>query len=894
MGSAFPGLSRAVLGARCWWSVAVLGLMLAAGAAGCGDDAATSGCKVDADCKGARTCMAGVCVDDTTDNNGTTNNGQDNNGSSNNGQDNNGGDCQSDQQCAPGTVCDLGACGERACAASVDCGQGRFCYAELCYPTISCSGDGECSFFSGTCENGSCVPGCVIRSDCPNPSTQECIANRCVEACNNDNACGRGKICEGGFCQDAECVGTGTNGCPDGERCEASRCVPYTSCEDDGDCPSQQQCERNICEDRSTCVGDGNCDAGEQCIDGYCYAARSCASRSECEAGQDCVGGQCVPYTCRGNDSCENGQICDAGACVDPDDTADAARVIILTSPQSIYPQEEVPFQAVALDADDQILIGASFVWASSNEDVASIDAAGVALGGTTAGTTNITATLTGTALVSAPVTLRNPGAPMAAEDRVLVVDSRTGVAIEGAVVVRGEASATTGANGLATFPHQSTAATVSVYAEGYNYLTIVGTTASDILAPLNAARGGGSIAGFKGNFDLSGVHTSGDITIGLAGASLDAELANLNLQTLLGDSFNTQINIPGIFQGAFPLPGGLVLYGSVFGFTLNLKDTYYARTPGGLKVGWSFGGFIRGQDAIGLVGGGDASSILPTVLAFFEGFDHGVRPVDLMERPLVADARDIDGDGNRTELIPDYDGFNVYAMAPNVQQRLRTSVQVGDFNQPGDAFAILVGGVINQGIGFVPLGINVSQDQNGDGAPDLANLKMAPPHSGLSAGEYRIVGITFDPSQVNAGLDSGIDLPDDISVVLWGGRSIPTDLTFSHAFLPIPSGQWAPTNRQFTGGGVSDADFYRVSFVGDDASWDIWFPADGDGFVLPTPPEGYSDWSTDSDVQLQGFMAQQGVTLDVLAGAGGASLDQVSSVSLAFSRRLVAARLGN
>jgi len=870
-----------------------LGLLLTLSAAACGDDAATSGCKVDADCKGARTCEAGVCIEAATDNN-ATNNGPNNGTDNNNNTDNNGGECQQDLQCAPGTVCDLGSCGERQCQANVDCGQGRFCYASLCYPTISCTTDAQCDHFSGTCQGGSCVPGCVIRSDCPDPANQECVSNRCVESCQGDNDCGRGEICEGGFCQTAQCVGTGTNGCDPGTRCQAQRCVPFSACDADVDCASTEQCDNGICEARRTCVGDANCNADEQCIDGYCHVAATCTARADCDASQDCVGGQCVPYTCRGNDSCPDQQLCEAGDCVDPDPVAPASRVVILTPPQSIFPTEEITFQAVALDADNNILVGSSFSWASSNEAAATIDEAALAIGGNTAGVANITATLIGTAITSEPVALRNPGPPTADLDRVLVVDSRTGAAINGAVVNRGAESATTDASGVATFSHNAAAQTLSIFANGYNYLTIVATTASDVLAPLSPARGGSGIGGFKGGFDLSGAHTTGDITIGLAGASLDPELANLDLQTLLGDSFNTQINIPGIFQGAFPLPGGLVLYGTVFGFPLNLKNTYFARTPGGLKVGWSFGGLINGQDAIGLVGGGDAASILPTVLGFFEGFDHGVRPIDVTERPLVADSRDIDGDGNTTELVPDYDSFNSYEMAPNVRQRLRTSVQVGDFNQPDGAFAILVGGVVNQGIGFVPLGINVSQDDNGDGTPDLAQLKMAPPHSGLSAGDYQIVAITFDPGQVSAGLDSGIDLPDDISVVLWGGRSIPTDLTFNHAFLPIPTGQWAGPNRQFTGGGVADADFYRVTFVGDDASWDVWFPADGDGFVLPTPPEGYSDWSADSDVQLQGFLAQDGVTLDVLAGGGGASLDQVSSASRAFSRRLVAARLGN
>lgn len=869
----------------------VAGLLVAA--SGCGDDdPAAAGCAVDADCRGARQCVEGVCVD-ASENNGD-NNTPTNNAPTNNPVNNNPAECGSDMSCPVGTVCDGGSCDARTCGGDADCGSGdRFCYGGLCYPEIACSADGECASLQGTCEAGRCVPGCVIDGDCPNPGVQQCVSGRCVESCTADRDCGLEDICEGGVCVPSECRGTGTAGCPEGERCREQRCVEYTACATDGECSATEQCEAGICEPRRSCIGDANCNAGQQCLNGLCYDAQACETREACGEGLDCVGGYCVPFVCRGASDCGGGEICNAGVCEEAPASSEATRVVILTPSQVLFPGQVVELQAVALDGDGAILPGQSFAWLSSDEDVASVDEDGVATGGQTSGSASVTATLIGNPDVapSAPITLRNPGAAQPGMDRVVVVDRRTGAPVEGAMVVRGESSATTSATGVATFEPSASAATVSVYKEGYNYLTLVDVSGADLLAPLGEAQGGGSIGGFKGEIDTSRVSTQGDITIGLAGASLDGELGNLDLQTLLGDSFNTQISIPGLFNGAFPLPGGLVLYGTVFGFSLNIKDMYYARSEGGLKVGWSFGGFINAQDAIGLVGGGgDAASILPTVLAFFEAFDHGIRPVEVEERPLVADGDDIDGDGDRAELIPDYDSFPDYTMTPSVRQGLRASVQVGELPVGGDqAFAIVVGGVINQGIGFVPLGINVSQDEDGDGVPDPAPLKMAPPHSGLSDGEYAVVAITFDPSQVGAGLE-GIDLPDDIAVTLWRGASIPTDFAFDADFLPLPGGSWSGPSRTLSGATSGDAGLYRATFVSRDASWEVYFGGEAEGFQLPSPPQGFSDWAAGSEVRLQAYHTAAGVTLDTVAGPQGVGVHRLSKVSGAFSR----ATLGN
>lgn len=853
---------------------------------GCKDDKAP-GCERDADCRGDRVCSAGTCVDPDDVNNANNANNANNT--------NNVSGCGGDLECGPEEVCDEGACGQRACDGDPDCGAGaRFCYAGLCRAAIDCDGDDDCGFFNnGYCDRGRCTPGCVIDGDCPNPQAQACDAGVCRARCGADGDCDRGEICEPNVCREAECQGAGTEGCPGGQRCDTGRCVDFTSCDSSEDCGSDEICREGICEPRTSCVGDPQCPDGEQCLDGFCREIIDCAGREDCPGNDDCVGGRCVPFVCRGDADCDGDQVCDEGACSTPDDADAAARVIILTPPQSISPGAELQLQAVALDDEGNILIGQAFAWESSDADTAEVQAdTGLVVGGPQGGTVEITATAAGTQVTSAPLTLVNTGAADPNQDRVVVVDA-AGRPLVGAVVVRGDAQETTDSDGAAFFPTAQGGQTVTVYEALHNTVTMVGVSGADLLVPMEPLAGGAVVGGFKGQMDYGMVSSEGDINVGLAGASLDAELTRFDLDNLLGDGFNTQISIPGLFETELPLPGGLVLDGTVFGFPISIKTTYYARSEGGLKVAWGIGGKIDAGEIAGLVGGGgDASNLLATLLPYFENFDHDVRPIEIDAIARVEDSADIDGDGDTAELVPDYDNFPNQGVSPRVRQRLRTSLSLpalpASVGDPQDTFVITVGGVLNQGIGLVPLGINATTDDNGDAIPEPLTLRMAPPHSGLSAGQYAVVALTFNPDDLNADLESGIDLPDNYSIVLWQGRDIPADLDLGqNAFLALPEGQYDAPGREFSQVPVEGADLFRVTFTGPEGSWEVWLSADTDAFTLPTPPDGFQDWSNGAQVRIDAF-ATRGQGLSAIAQTRGTGLRRLSQISDGFSRAVI------
>ncbi|MEL6182801.1 MAG: hypothetical protein AAFS10_27855, partial [Myxococcota bacterium] len=237
----------------------------------------------------------------------------------------------------------------------------------------------------------------------------------------------------------------------------------------------------------------------------------------------------------------------------------------------------------------------------------------------------------------------------------------------------------------------------------------------------------------------------------------------------------------------------------------------------------------------------------------------------------------------------PNYGAFPIHDLQPNVRQTLRTGLQLQalpDLPGDGDALAITVGGILAPGIGFVPQGINIAQDADGDGTTDPVTLRQAPAHSGLSVGSYAIVAVAFDSSGFGADLDTGLTLPQDLSVVFWTGSDIPNDLELDSPFLASPSGQWSSPERSFSGAGTLGASFYRVTFIGENASWEVWLPA-GDSlqFTLPRPPEGFSDWSADSAVRLEAFATRDGLGLDTIAEANATRLSDLNAVMTGFSR---------
>ena len=795
--------------------------------------------------------------------------------------------CESDDQCPEGGQCVGQICVSEdlpdADLPDADVPDGDVSDVDpiLCEDDLDC-GSGQCESAGDACvqsicdtELGECVPQeCPVT--CEDGRVQ--LGCRCVaEVCESDAQCD-GLVCDEGQCRgcevDSECSGT--------QICQAGECVAGPECEDDSQCRPSELCVEQSCVERPECTFDDDCGEQEQCIAGVCQFTPECSSDDDCGERAECVGGFCQERLCRGNDTCEEGQLCDNGQCIDPPLTFSC---VVITEGGLIAPNERVRLEAFAFDEEGNG-VAADFMWSSSAPAVASIDGRDL-VGGTTAGTTQVSATLaTGDPIqCDGTAEFSNSGLVPVDVIRVVAQDMETGRPIGGARVELGDQVATTDAAGLATFERVEGAYTVSVFHNNYNYLTVQGVQARDVRLPVSPRSGTGPAAGLTGAFDLSQLNTSGDINIGLAGASIAGDLLDLDLTRLLGDSFVTDFSIPGLGGAQVPLPGGVIAYGSVFGLQIEGKQRYYVQSAGGARLAWGLAGQVPASDLIGLFSSPpeNVNAAIGTLLPLFSRFDHDQQPMVLESLPRALDLTDINGNGDTSEWLPDYNNFPEEDLVPSVRQRLSTAVEISNFPQLGNeaaSLAVLVGGVQLEGPGFVPMGISATSDDDGDGRPDARTLFMAPPYGATVGGRYALLALAFSAE--------GDALATDFSAALWNGQTLNTSTRLG----TFPGASELSANRgQRTIAIDADAGpIYRVRMVGEERSWDVWsMGAEGINgefshtIGVPQPPQGRDDLFASGTILVDAIRTT--VSIDDLVRSSGVGLRRAGLVTTSFNR---------
>lgn len=300
----------------------------------CGDGAGC--CIQDGECGENQHCVAGFCVNNSTD-----------------------GRCFDDGDCSNGTTC-LGddvpcACGEcsvlpidgvcgdsssACCDDTADCAENQRCVDGLgCYPSPiegQCYNDSDCGF-AQRCE-GAQVCSCND-SNCDETHVGQCVAD--VTRCDDDSQCERG----------FRCVKPDAEVCFSSEMTTTSRGICLAS-EIDG-CWSQADCSTTEkCIAESLCL-QGQCQRPNHI--GTCHPKpvnnACCNSHADCQSGYECrnydgsltcpvgLGAVCVPaagdgincwtnFDCFGDQICQRAWMCPCGAacrfgrmgsCVDPE-----------------------------------------------------------------------------------------------------------------------------------------------------------------------------------------------------------------------------------------------------------------------------------------------------------------------------------------------------------------------------------------------------------------------------------------------------------------------------------------------------------------------------------------------------------------------------------------------
>ncbi len=146
--------------------------------------------------------------------------------------------------------------------------------------------------------------------------------------CDNDAACGAGKLCNLGTCTP---VCTDNSSCASGQACIAGRCRPGDSaqcgvagarCTTDAQCSADQSCVNHACATR--CPASGPCALGQICQAGSCVEdpqpkTAQCVFDTDCGvnakgSGFRCVNSYCLP-TCTDSNTCTGGASCVKGLC---------------------------------------------------------------------------------------------------------------------------------------------------------------------------------------------------------------------------------------------------------------------------------------------------------------------------------------------------------------------------------------------------------------------------------------------------------------------------------------------------------------------------------------------------------------------------------------------------
>lgn len=820
--------------------------------------------------------------------------------------------CTEDAECTAGQICESEVCVQAECDAARACDEGFMCQDGRCAPIeeTPCEDDSECT---GTeiCVAGSCEPAttcadtsecpagliciesicrepCTQDSDCGSPLMNRCDTNTglCQSRCLNDNMCPQGQYCEANLCVDAECTSDAECN-PPGEICEGAdngrgHCVQVTPCGPNGECPTGSACDAttNRCEPLPGCRTDRDCSGDAYCADGFCVPTEGCTNAS-CGPGLECVGEVCVPAICRANADCPvSGEICVGGVCQAPPSSEFVTSVRIITPAGFVRPGTTYGFVALAQDQAGRVVPGAQFEWTSSSTTVATIAASGLATGGPAAGITQIRATVQSSIgpVVSQPVNLTNLGPALSAGVRVTVVRQDNGASVMGATVQVGvggvDTSLVTDATGTASFPNLPAGSVdVTVVHPNFDWVTVLGSDATDVRIELPPLTRTDRAAGGRGTVDLSRVTTSGALSLSLSGASLASPLLTSDPgQIFGGDTFNAQI--PMI--GNVPVPAGNTVAVEIMGFPLTLKDTYYAKAQPGLRALWSFGGKVDFGNA-GL-GAGDLQNLLAALLPFYQRFEHTVDPtVTMLALPKVVDTADIDGDGDTTEQVPDWQGFANRSLTPSQPQTLRYQLRVDNlpFVTGGNANTLVVmSGVILPGVGFVPLGLDGQSDGMGTGIVPTFTTKMAPPHSGLEAGEYAVLAAAIRT-------DMG-GLPGPGSVRLFTASRMPTSVDLSGGWLDAPLNTTVDLmSRQATLPTLPGADLYHLAFANEAGTWHVYTPAATGAGTISVPER--------PDLTLPARLDGATVTVDAVdleAGVvAGTLFDAASSGALGIDR---------
>ena len=167
---------------------------------------------------------------------------------------------------------------------------------------------------------------------------------------------------------------------------------------------------------------------------------------------------------------------------------------------------------------------------------------------------------------------------------------------MSGAIVVSGNTQSETDAEGVAVFDDQDIGDLVTVFADQFDYMSVVRADCDEILIPLSARTDLTTAVGVEGVVSFDNLVGDGELETILTGSAVTGGILGLSLERLIGSIFYGRVSFFGR-DVDLPLPGGLTLAGDVpvLG-NIDLKNRFYISSDPGLRFIWSFAGRLDFQ----------------------------------------------------------------------------------------------------------------------------------------------------------------------------------------------------------------------------------------------------------------------------------------------------------
>jgi hypothetical protein len=662
------------------------------------------------------------------------------------------------------------------------------------------------------------------------------------------------------------------------------------------------------------------------CVDGCCVEVFKCGSDDDCattgfDEGQctddryaclcDVDSGVCFEWLCGSNDECGTDEVCDAGACVA---ISEALSVRLVGPTVVLTPGATGQLLVEAFDPDDPDLgFGTDVTWVSDDEEIATVDDAGLVTGGEMAGVTTVGAQLGGDADSRVSVEIQNIVPEAASTLTVVALYERSLEPVLGRYALVSSEDGTLVASGpipedglIDTDAELGAGCDVHLFPEDGDFVSWLGAPADGgvLFLPVpRTAFGELSVSPeldvdpdatvldgvniVRGTVDFGDYGKEGVFDLTLSSTAFSSGLFDFSLETLLGPNveryFDPDNQIPEVDNTkSTEIPGGIT-----FGMGGPAVPEFHL-TPGqGAHRVWTLGGRITMEQ------------IAPVADQLFGAFGGGGLDFGLLVGTLFPAFADFwSGVAMTPELAGD-DDMSVMPLETSLLVPLGLSAGVMPAMLPAmgelgvaDAVFMLAGALTPDQL-FLPLGLTADTDTrdpandppdrwvDGDDSTEEIEpqtLPFAPLHSGLGGphGRYAV-------AVVAAALrgDNNDPRPDGGSAVLLRydpGVEPPADITVPE-FLGFPmESSWDPETRELSVAPLSGATTQRVLFKHKQGRhWTVWLNGRAD-YTLPNPQEFAGELedraATVNLVLVNSLELADGMTLETLAAPGGVNLD--------------------